>query len=61
MYTELLRIIEGGLQKDSPKVYNYSKMLAEKMNRDGESRMAKMIMDLLDKRYSSSLTLDELS
>ena len=61
MYTELLRIIEGGLQKDSPKVYNYSKMLADKMNRDGESRMAKMIMDVLDKRYPSSLTLDELS
>ena len=45
MYTEILRIIEGGLSKDPQKVYNYSKMLADKMQRDGESKMAKMILE----------------
>ena len=30
MYTEILRIIEGGLAKDTKKVYSYSKLLAEK-------------------------------
>lgn len=61
MYTEILRIIEGGLSKDAQKVYNYSKMLADKMQRDGESKMAKMIKDSLEKRYTAMLSLDELS
>lgn len=61
MYTEILRIIEGGLSKDAQKVYNYSKMLADKMQRDGEFRMSKMIMDSLEKRYTAMLSLDELS
>ena len=61
MYTEILRIIEGGLSKDAQKVYNYSKMLADKMQRDGESKMSKMIKDSLEKRYSAMLSLDELS
>ena len=38
MYTEILRIIEGGLSKDSQKVYNYAKILADKMSRDGETK-----------------------
>lgn len=33
MYTEILRIIEGGLAKDTKKVYSYSKLLAEKWAR----------------------------
>ena len=61
MYTEILRIIEGGLSKDPQKVYNYSKMLADKMLRDGESKMSKMILDSLEKRYTAMLSLDELS
>ena len=61
MYTEILRIIEGGLSKDAQKVYNYSKMLADKMQRDGEIRMSKMITDSLEKRYTAMLSLDELS
>ena len=61
MYTEILRIIEGGLSKDAQKVYNYSKMLADKMQRDGESKMSKMILDSLEKRYTAMLSLDELS
>lgn len=61
MYTEILRIIEGGLSKDAQKVYNYSKMLADKMQRDGESKMSKMILDSLERRYTAMLSLDELS
>lgn len=61
MYTEILRIIEGGLSKDAQKVYNYSKMLANKMLRDGESKMSKMILDSIERRYTSFLSLDELS
>lgn len=36
-------------------------MLAEKMQRDGESKMSKMILDSLEKRYTALLSLDELS
>ena len=61
MYTEILRIIEGGLSKDSQKVYNYAKILADKMSRDGETKMSKMILDSLERRYTSMLSLDELS
>ena len=61
MYTEILRIIEGGLSKDVSKVYNYSKMLADKMQRDGEIKMSKMILDSLEKRYPATISLDELS
>lgn len=61
MYTEILRIIEGGLSKDSQKVFNYSKLLADKMQRDGEIKMSKMIIDSLEKRHSAMLSLDELS
>lgn len=61
MYTEILRIIEGGLAKDASKVYNYSKMLADKMQRDGDSKMSKMILDSLERRYTALLSLDELS
>jgi SpoVK/Ycf46/Vps4 family AAA+-type ATPase len=61
MYTELLRIIEGGLSKDTQKVYNYSKMLANKMSRDGEPKMSKMILDSLERNYLPMLSLDELS
>ena len=43
MYTEILRIIEGGLAKDPSKVFSYAKLLADKMNKDGEEKSSKMI------------------
>ena len=53
MYTEILRIIEGGLSKDSQKVYNYAKILADKMSRDGETKMSKMILDSLERHIDA--------
>ena len=61
MYTEILRIIEGGLSKDSQKVYNYAKILADKMSRDGETKMSKMILDSLERRWKSHATLTLLA
>jgi len=60
MYTEILRIIEGGLAKDSKKVYNYSKLLAEKMGEDGDSKMSKMILKAIENRMATTVTMDEL-
>ena len=45
MYTEILRIIEGGLNKDLKKVNNYSKILAEKLDKDGDSKLARLILN----------------
>lgn len=61
MYTEILRIIEGGLARDTKKVFSYSKLLADKLEKDGEQKMSKMILDTVERRFASSITLDELS
>lgn len=60
MYTEIIKIIEGGLKKDSKKVYGYAKMLAEKLKNDGESKMADTIMAIIGKGYATTVTMDEL-
>jgi SpoVK/Ycf46/Vps4 family AAA+-type ATPase len=60
MYTEILRIIEGGLAKDARKVYNYSKLLAEKIGKDGDSKMSKMIFRAIENRTATTVSMDEL-
>ena len=60
MYTEILRIIEGGLNKDLKKVNNYSKILAQKLDKDGESKLAKLILNTLDSKPSSVVSMDSL-
>lgn len=60
MYTEILRIIEGGLTKDTKKVYSYAKLLAEKVEKDGDTRMAKMIHKAIEARTASTVSMDEL-
>lgn len=60
IYTEILRIIEGGLAKDFKKVTNYARLLAQKLEKDGESNMAKMILRTLENRPASTVTMDEL-
>jgi SpoVK/Ycf46/Vps4 family AAA+-type ATPase len=60
MYTEILKIIEGGLAKDFKKVYNYSKLLAEKLAKDGDEKMAKMILKAIQNGPATTVTMDEL-
>ncbi|MDR2127078.1 MAG: ATP-binding protein [Prevotellaceae bacterium] len=60
MYTEILRIIEGGLAKDARKVYSYSKLLAEKIGKDGDSKMSKMIFRAIENRTATTVSMDEL-
>jgi SpoVK/Ycf46/Vps4 family AAA+-type ATPase len=60
MYTEILRIIEGGLAKDSKKVYSYAKLLADKLVKDGDGQMAKMIINTLGDGPATTVTMDEL-
>lgn len=61
MYTEILRIIEGGLAKDQSKVYSYSKLLADKLMKDGDDKFSKMICKVIEKRgQANTVTMDEL-
>ncbi|MBZ5859091.1 AAA family ATPase [Flavihumibacter profundi] len=60
MYTEILRIIEGGLARDPKKVYNYAKMLADKLGYDGDNKMAKMILRAIETGHTTTVSMDEL-
>lgn len=60
MYTEILRIIEGGLAKDLKKVRNYSRLLADKLEKDGDGKMAKMILRVIENGPATTVAMDEL-
>lgn len=48
MYTEIVKIIEGGLQKDVAKVASYANVLAEKCESVGDNTLAIRIRKILD-------------
>ena len=60
MYSEIIKIIEGGLKKDTKKVFGYAKMLAEKLKKDGETKLAETILAIIGKGYASTVTMDQL-
>lgn len=60
MYTEILKIIEGGLARDFKKVYNYSKLLADKLAKDGDNKMANLICRAIENKPVTTVTMDEL-
>lgn len=60
MYTEIIKIIEGGLKNEPNKVTQYAKKLAEKLEADGNQQLAKGIMNLLNNKAISSLTMEQL-
>lgn len=61
MYTEITKIIEGGLKGDKEKVYNYSKVLAENLENIGEKQISKKIKKIIDNKPNNFVTLDEFS
>jgi SpoVK/Ycf46/Vps4 family AAA+-type ATPase len=60
MYTELLKIIEGGLSKDPKKVASYAKQLAENLAKEGDAKSSERIMRLLQGHQSAPVYLDQL-
>ena len=60
MFTEILKIIEGGLKKDTKKVYGYAKQLADKVRKDGDTKLAETIMSIIGKNFVTSVSMDEL-
>lgn len=51
---ETIKILEGALENDRVKVEAYAQLLAEKLEKDGEERKAKMIRKRLDGSYKKS-------
>ena len=55
MYTEILRIIEGGLAKDPSKVYNYAKLLADNdirvISSDDHESIEKLINQIKNRNF----------
>ena len=51
MYTEIVKIIEGGLVNDKEKVINYAEVLANNLEQQGEISLAK--------KYAQHLTTEE--
>lgn len=48
-YTEITKIIEAGMKKDTAKVASYSRLLAQKLTEDGNKRAGNRVLAVLDK------------
>jgi SpoVK/Ycf46/Vps4 family AAA+-type ATPase len=60
MYTEIVKIIEGGLIKDSKKVQSYAKLLANKLAKEGDDKLANKILRVLKNVKGVPVYKDEL-
>ena len=61
MYTEIVKIIEGGLVNDKEKVINYAKILATNLEQQGEIALAKRIRGTLTRKSGTLTSLDGFS
>lgn len=61
MYTEITKIIEGGLAGDREKVYNYARVLANNVEQAGDTALAKKIERVLVSKRVGMTSLDSLS
>lgn len=60
MYTEILKIIEGGLSKDVQKVQSYVRLLVENLKKDGDEKTAERISRLLNNQKAGFVFQDQL-
>lgn len=61
MYTEIVKIIEGGLVGDREKVLNYAIVLSDNFEKQGEIKLANRIRSVLTKKKGSFTSLDSFS
>ncbi len=59
MYSEVLRIIEGGLHNDARKIVNYSQRLAAQLEAEGDKKTSASIQELLRNSHAHMATLDQ--
>ncbi|NOQ24127.1 MAG: AAA family ATPase [Bacteroidales bacterium] len=60
MYTEIVKIIEGGLANDSKKVQSYAKLLANNLANSGDEKLANKILKVLKSIKGMPVYKDEL-
>ncbi len=61
MYTEIIKIIEGGLANDREKIVNYASVLANNLKQSGDASLAHRIETILQKKQGTFTTLDSFS
>lgn len=61
MYTEIVKIIEGGIVGDKEKVYNYAQVLADNLEKSGDASFARKVRNLLNNKRTRMASLDEFS
>lgn len=61
VYSEIIKIIEGALEKNKEKVIEYSLLLIHNLEKQGENKLADRIRKTLEKKDINPVFLDELS
>lgn len=61
MYTEIIKIIEGGLTCDKEKVFNFATILADNLENQGDSSLAKKIRTTLCRKKGTFTSLDSFA
>ena len=61
MYTEIVKIIEGGLRGDKDKILNYATVLADNLEQQGDIALSRKIRNILSERKGQLTTLDEFT
>lgn len=59
MYTEVVKIIEGGLQGDKAKILNYATVLAKNLEQEGNPALSKKIRNILTDKKGQLTSLDD--
>lgn len=61
MYSEILKLVEGGITNDRQKVLNYSKKLGDYFINHGEEKIGEKILNIISKNNTNLSALDNLS
>jgi SpoVK/Ycf46/Vps4 family AAA+-type ATPase len=61
MYTEVVKIIEGGLRGDKDKVLNYATVLANNLEQQGNPALSHKIRNILSERKGQLTALDKFT
>lgn len=61
LYTEIVKIIEGGLNGDKEKVQNYANVLADNLEKQGEVALTKKIRTILTAKKGAFTSLDSFA
>ena len=61
MYTEIIKIIEGGIKREPAKVIQFAQKLADVFENDGNTRLAKGIRKVIDNGALNTLAMEQLT